>query len=268
MQVLSSKPEGGNVPPSGYGSVSLGIDVALIPSTDGESIDSGDFQQVKETDGKVNSTIGIFIFNGNFHLLSLNVFLLDLKAEVHRKNSSESSEEITVQPATEVVIYHQKPTERKRKLSERRSKRQRLLKADLPSTSANRTEPKPTKSCLKKSNPKDESYDLSLTNLPRPSLQSIDSEQSTSHFAETPRRHSNFTNSTLSFIHSTAPVEIKPTGSLELGYIDKNPNANCEGFFFKQNNSAGKGGVSLRVVYIKSHVFFFLLRSVGYVQLL
>ncbi|XP_076252556.1 pecanex isoform X2 [Rhynchophorus ferrugineus] len=68
------------------------------------------------------------------------------------------------------------------------------------------------------------------------SLQSMESEQDSSAMvASGDRRHSNFTNSSLNFLPSAAQADIKPTGSLELGYIDKNPNQalTSEGFYFK-----------------------------------
>lgn len=48
----------------------------------------------------------------------------------------------------------------------------------------------------------------------RPSLQSVESEQGTSKFTnEGPRRHSNFTNSSLNFLSSSSiQGDIKPTG--------------------------------------------------------
>lgn len=48
----------------------------------------------------------------------------------------------------------------------------------------------------------------------RPSLQSVESEQGTSNFTkEGPRRHSNFTNSSLNFLSSSSiQADIKPTG--------------------------------------------------------
>lgn len=162
--------------------------------------------------------------------------VIDLRAEVHRKNSSESSEEITVQPAVKIVAYHPKVPEKKRKLAERRS-RQRCPKTDGPSTSNTREEDKQTRIKLVKlyhSNNQD-TIDGELLN-DGPSLQSVESEQSTSNLSQGPRRHSNFTNSSLGYIPTSMQTEIKPTGSLELGYIDKNPNQTLtsEGFFFKQ----------------------------------
>lgn len=48
----------------------------------------------------------------------------------------------------------------------------------------------------------------------RPSLQSVESERGTSNFTkEGPRRHSNFTNSSLNFLSSSSiQADIKPTG--------------------------------------------------------
>lgn len=56
------------------------------------------------------------------------------------------------------------------------------------------------------------------------------------------RRHSNVTNGSLGFIPSLSPTSnIKPTGSLELGYIDKNPNQTLtiENYNYFKNNRNG-----------------------------
>lgn len=175
----------------------------------------------------------------------MDVFLFtDLRAEVHRKNSSESSEEITVQPAVKIVAYHPKVPEKKRKLAERRSKHRQktddgssTIIATTSDTTA-REDNKQSKGKLVKlhHSSNQDHVDGNILNEV-PSLQSVESE----NLAQGPRRHSNFTNSSLGFIHSSMQAEIKPTGSLELGYIDKNPNQALtgEGFFFKQPSRGG-----------------------------
>lgn len=174
----------------------------------------------------------------------------DLRAEVHRKNSSESSEEITVPPTVKIVAYHPKVPEKKPKLAETR-RRPRRLKADAAAATSSREDPKQTRVKLVKlyHSSNQDNVDGDLLNDHGPSLQSVESEQSTSNLAQTPRRHSNFTNSSLSFIHSSMQTEIKPTGSLELGYLDKNPNQplNGEGFFFKQPLRGASGGGVRRI---------------------
>lgn len=157
---------------------------------------------------------------------------------MHRKNSSESSEEITVQPAVKIVAYHPKVPEKKPKLAETR-RRQRRPKTDGAATTS-REDPKQTRVKLVKLYHQD-TVDGDLLNDHGPSLQSVESQQSTSNLAQGPRRHSNFTNSSLGFIHSSMQAEIKPTGSVELGYLDKNPNQalNGEGFFFKHPSRGG-----------------------------
>lgn len=154
---------------------------------------------------------------------------------MHRKNSSESSDEMYLKPK-EVVAYQSEVPEKDKKQSrgERKTKRQRSKTDGFVSV---KDEVSNNRSSLRKL-PCQENIELQdsrLLNHHRPSLQSIESEQSTSNLLHTPRRHSNFTNSCLSFIPISIQTEIKPTGSLELGYIDKNPNQvlTSEGFYFK-----------------------------------
>lgn len=145
-----------------------------------------------------------------------------------------------------IVAYHPKVPEKKRKLAERRSKQRCQKTDDGPSSvaadSTTREDNKQSKAKLVKphhSSNQDHVDGDVLNEVP--SLQSVESE----NLAQGPRRHSNFTNSSLGFIHSSTQAEIKPTGSLELGYIDKNPNQALtgEGFFFKQPSRGGNCGV-------------------------
>lgn len=122
---------------------------------------------------------------------------------MHRKNSSESSEEITVQPVVKIVAYHPKVPEKRAKLAERRTKHRRPKVALCDEE--NRPNPHPT---------------------------DVDPEQNPQSAV---RRHSNF--NSLAFIHSNTQADIKPTSSLELGCIDNN-NPDREGFFFKPGRGA------------------------------
>lgn len=121
------------------------------------------------------------------------------------------------------------PEKEKRLRSETRRKR-RHSKAD-GFVAAVKNEPHASNFYQKRNiNPQEED----LLRDHRPSLQSVELEHGASNLA--PRRHSNFTNSSLCFIPTNNQAEIKPTGSLELDYIDKNLNQslNYVGFFFKR----------------------------------
>ncbi|XP_074039325.1 pecanex isoform X2 [Leptinotarsa decemlineata] len=183
-------------------------------STDAESLESTDFQQLDAAEGgpigKPSGTI-------------------DLKAEVHRKNSSESSEEF---PCTSIIetVSHRADSSEPRKMKRLSDRRKQRLKSDGLVTFSVKDEKS--------------SHKLQLEDSPemrqRPSLTSVECEPggSSSHFAMVEsggRRHSNFTS--MGFLTSSVQVDIKPTGSLELGYIDKNPNQSLtsEGFYFKPN---------------------------------
>lgn len=156
------------------------------------------------------------------------ILYLDLKAEVHRKNSSESSEGIPVPPAVEVVTYQIDVPDHHDNATSSRIKHHR------------QSEPRRRKSSMRKLSKQVsvDSHDVVLSSRIRPSLHNMRAEQNSSNSTYTPRRHSNFTNSSLCFMPTSAPNDIKPTGSLELGYIDKNPNQalTSEGYYFKANN--------------------------------
>ncbi|XP_064214797.1 pecanex-like protein 1 isoform X2 [Tribolium castaneum] len=208
LQVLSNKTET-NSRPAVSGSFISYAEAGALPSTDADSLESTEFQQAEAAkDTKPSSTI-------------------DLKAEVHRKNSSESSDGAAA-PVLEIVTYQPDVPERKPKKSDRRPKHQRS-KTDGFVCVRITDDTKPNRSSFRKLYQQADSADGNLL-IQRPSLQSVDCEQGPS----SGRRHSNFTNSSLNFLPST---DIKPTGSLELGYLDKNPS---EGFYFKTN---GRGGV-------------------------
>lgn len=152
----------------------------------------------------------------------------DLKAEVHRKNSSESSEEVSVPPVLEIVTYHTEVPEHHDNVSSNRLKHHR------------QNEHRRQKNNMRKlaKQVSVDSHDTVLSLRHRPSFCTVENEQNSSH---TPRRHSNFTNRSLCFIPISTQNDIKPTGSLELCYIDKNPNQalTSEGYYFKTN----RGGV-------------------------
>ncbi|XP_049826053.1 pecanex-like protein 1 isoform X3 [Aethina tumida] len=205
------------------------VETGVFNFTDEDSFESNDIHQMDMAGavggGKPNSTI-------------------DLKAEVHRKNSSDSSE-----GSLTVVLPAQNEMGAER---QRRGKRGavRHLKHQRSKTDcglmAMAREERPRRCYLKEVEHVDSQEGLS--NQHRPSLQSVDSDQSTSNLAEgvsnVGRRHSNFTS--LGFLPSASgQCKIKPTGSLELSYIDKNPNQalTSDGFYFKANAGQFVGGV-------------------------
>lgn len=172
-----------------------------------------------------------------------------MKAEVHRKNSSESSEEIVVQPSLEIVTFHTKVPDNEKEQSKSDQNSKRPLNSssnnsnvnNRGATSINISENnRNIRSSLKKRLAIERSDEL--LNL---SQMQNDFDQSNLNLTHTPRRHSNFTNSSLTFIPTNIQTIIKPTGSLELGYIDSNGNDSTEGFYFKPNNNnrANKNGV-------------------------
>jgi hypothetical protein len=216
---LSNKTSEPNPRPGVSSSFISYAEAGALPSTDADSLESTEFQQAEVVkDAKPSSTI-------------------DLKAEVHRKNSSESSDGAAA-PVLEIVTYQPDVPERKSKKSERRSKHQRS-KTDGFVCVTVKDESKQNRSSFRKlyQQSSADSTDGNLLNQQRPSLQSVDCEQGPSNG----RRHSNFTNSSLNFLPSSVQAEIKPTGSLELGYLDKNPNQSLtsEGFYFKTSNRGG-----------------------------
>ncbi|CAH1237391.1 unnamed protein product [Diabrotica balteata] len=184
------------------------IEFGPLHSTDAESLES-DFHQLEYTEGACKPTSTI-----------------DLKAEVHRKNSSESSDDIPSVPTDLIPINSEQPEKRKVRYSDRRPKHQRS-KTDSYVTFVKED---------KKLDSETDGQGHGMLLRQRTSLQSVESEHGSTNFGQiesSGRRHSNFTS--LSFLPSTVQVDIKPTGSLELGYIDKNPNQplTSEGFYFK-----------------------------------
>lgn len=152
--------------------------------------------------------------------MSISIPLLDFKADVHRKNSSESSEEISVQPAVHIVAYHPKvpDTDKKHRMSELRSRRQHgnidsfpfAVKEDMRFGRSNFYQVTSDQA------PQDDVLDEH-----RPSLQSVELDQSISNLVQTPRRHSIFTNGSLNLIPSNAEVDIKPTGKTFMYFLSE-----------------------------------------------
>ncbi|KAF5282134.1 hypothetical protein FQR65_LT02831 [Abscondita terminalis] len=219
LQVLSKK----STPQPSNKSLA-NIESGVVPSTDVDSLESGEFQQLDANRGKSGSVI-------------------DLKAEVHHKNSSESSEE-AIQPIIEVLPYHAEPPEREEPIKSGHSKSKRLKRDSSFTLPPGDDEVK----CIRSNSHKikrqcsgDSQEGLSLEH--RPSFPNVVSEHTSPKLTRAPRRHSNFTNSSFSLVPNSTN-DIKPTGSLELSYIDHNPNQmlTCEGFYFKSNMNK-RGGV-------------------------
>lgn len=145
-----------------------------------------------------------------------------------------------MQPTLEIVTFHSKVPENESKRSG--SRRHNRSKTDCFMTITINDNNKNIRSNLKKLGEieRSDSNDEPFTSPP---LENADSDLSNLNLIHTSgRRHSNFTNSSLSFIPTNIQTIIKPTGSLELGYIDSNEAS--EGFYFKQNNSNScKNGV-------------------------
>ncbi|GJQ81500.1 putative C-terminus pecanex protein [Trypoxylus dichotomus] len=214
MQILSNKQPADSSKVTYASPTASYTEIGPLVNTDLDSIESEDFHRSGVVALKQTSTI-------------------DLKAEVHRKNSSESSEEVAVPPVVEIVTYHthEVPEHHDDGSSSNRLKHHRHNE---------QRRQKPTLRKLSKQVSVD-SQDMTLSHRHRPSFNNVEIEQNTSNATHTPRRHSNFTNRSLCFIPINAQNDIKPTGSLELSYIDKNPNQalTSEGYYFKTH----RGGV-------------------------
>ncbi|KRT83588.1 hypothetical protein AMK59_4439 [Oryctes borbonicus] len=214
MQVLSNKQPAESSKVT-YASPAVSYtEIGPFVNMDLDSIESEDFHRSGVVALKQTSTI-------------------DLKAEVHRKNSSESSEEVAVPPVVEIVTYHTREVPEhhddnpsSNRLKHHRQNEQRRQKSNMRKLAKQVSV---------------ESHETVLSHRHRPSFNSVETEQNASNSSHTPRRHSNFTNSSLCFIPINTQNEIKPTGSLELSYIDKNPNQalTSEGYYFKTNHRGG-----------------------------
>ncbi|KAL1506032.1 hypothetical protein ABEB36_005467 [Hypothenemus hampei] len=171
---------------------------------------------------------------------------IDLKADVHRRNSTESSGSndsfkkgklnesvftnwLPDSPEREQVVTRSCVRDQKRKP---KKKGDSFVKNDevVGATRINNLE------CQEK--------DTEVILQQRPSIHSMNSEPDSTSIVQVEdveRRHSNFTNCSLNYLPIDAigvQNEMIPSGSLELGYIDKNPNQalNFEGFYFQQKN--------------------------------
>uniref|UniRef100_A0A1Y1JUR7 Pecanex-like protein n=2 Tax=Photinus pyralis TaxID=7054 RepID=A0A1Y1JUR7_PHOPY len=222
LQVLSKK----NVEDTSQPNRSLAnIESGVVPTTDADSLESGEFQQLEVANCKSGSVI-------------------DLKAEVHHKNSSESSEELAIQPIIEVLPYQSEVRDHDNVSHSNQSKK---LKRDssfvLPSIDDEVKCKRSNSHKLQRHFSGDTQDSGLLLERHRPSFPNVVSEHTSPKLVRTSRRHSNFTNSSFSFIPNSTN-NMKPTGSLELGYIDQNPNQmlTCEGFYFKPNVNR-RGGV-------------------------
>lgn len=185
-------------------------DAGILVSTDVDSLESGEYLRMDPVDEKQNSTI-------------------DLKAEVHRKNSSESSDETTTQPI--VGVNYNSYNEMKKPERSRRNKSNNSNNNNS-SSSGNNNIAIDNGGCDSKEKDLSKSVTVAAVATQQESQdastyrQRSSAEGGVSSSGE--RRHSNFTNTSLSYI------DIKPTGSLELGYIDKNPNQlTAEGFYLR-----------------------------------
>ncbi|KAF5299608.1 hypothetical protein FQA39_LY11523 [Lamprigera yunnana] len=202
------------------------IESGVVPNTDIDSLESGELQQLDVNNQHKTSSV------------------IDLKAEVHHKNSSESSEE-GVQKIIEVLPYQAEPSVHEDLFKATRTKSKKL-KRDPSFTLTNiDNEVKCSRSNshkIKRQCSGDSPEDLSLDHH-RPSFPNVVSEHTSPKLLRAPRRHSNFTNNSFGCIPNSTN-NIKPTGSLELSYIDHNPNQmlTCEGFYFKSNINR-RGGV-------------------------
>ncbi|XP_023722503.1 pecanex-like protein 1 isoform X5 [Cryptotermes secundus] len=226
LQVLSSK-RSSETPPVGCSSRNSYIEPQQGVGTDADSINSSEYPVEDVTFKNGSSTI-------------------DLKVDVHRKNSSESSEEMAnLRPVVEKVSVHraeqctQADHERFRtKLqAESRSKRQRTRKISISVSIVDETKPATsggTSKCpsLQKLSHQTSSTDSQEDNSsqgpePQPSLVSVEAGPGISNSTNSvppARRYSN----AASHSYCILPAAIKPTGSLELGLI-----------YWKQQNSRG-----------------------------
>ncbi|XP_018322376.1 pecanex-like protein 1 isoform X2 [Agrilus planipennis] len=200
LQVLSKKSPGTPKLPTCRSEVS-NVETSALPSTDVDSLDSEECQHLEPTSQKLSG-------------------IIDLKADVHRKNSSESSEGLTMHQCREAVALK----------STARSKSKKLSEASAVSTKEETTVRK--SSSRKSSN---ESKGAASSHHHSNAHHQSDGSEQGSPKLYICRRHSNFTNSSLSYIPTSTHSDIKSAGSVELGYIDKNPTqaVSTEGLYYK-----------------------------------
>ncbi|XP_045480207.1 pecanex-like protein 1 [Harmonia axyridis] len=157
---------------------------------------------------------------------------IDLKADVHRKNSSESSEDqVFLAALTAETLALKKQNNKGNRRNHQRSKTDSYVniyvKQERPSSFKKRVSKEDG----------DEIVESAGCAYSQKTFVNIESEAGPSR-SDCRRRHSNFTNSTLN-IHPPMVQEIKPTGSFELGLIDKNPNPDMpsDEFYFQPSSS-------------------------------
>ncbi|KAJ8972889.1 hypothetical protein NQ317_008510 [Molorchus minor] len=293
LQILSSNPVPvpGRSTGTGLSTLTTYTEVGVLPSTDADSLESTEFQQLEfaEGGGKPPSTIESSdeiaaapiievvhtkplivkdekIAHSSFRKLyqqgstdsQENGLLIQQRPSLHsveseqstsnfvdvggRRHSNFTNSSLCILPSSLQADIKPTAPDRKSKRTDRRAKHQRS-KTDGFVTFTVKDE-KIAHSSFRKlyQQGSTDSQENGLLIQQRPSLHSVESEQSTSNFVDVGgRRHSNFTNSSLCILPSSLQADIKPTGSLELGYIDKNPNQalTSEGFYFKPNCRGG-----------------------------
>ncbi|XP_066152937.1 pecanex-like protein 1 isoform X2 [Euwallacea fornicatus] len=170
---------------------------------------------------------------------------IDLKADVHRKDSTGSSDSSEVRKVeNNAVSYSPVAHARERKMQKsKQEKMQNEVISALNEFDGN--EVKGLSRLEQQGTADSQEKDSGLILDLKPSLASVDSDQgsmSVIHLEKGGRRHSNFTNSSLNYLPIAVQAEIKPTCSVELGYIDKNPNQilNFEGFYLKPTDKDGR----------------------------
>lgn len=167
---------------------------------------------------------------------------------MHRKNSSESSEEVSLHPVLESVTStvpqycrsdlnvttSRDDSANSYAKAEKTSKRQRAGTDGFVAISITDESKVPTLRSSFRKLSRQPSMDSQASSLVNEGVNNYCIKSSG-------RRHSNVTNGSLGYIPSLSPTSnIKPTGSLELGYIDKNPNQTLtiENYnYFKNNRS-------------------------------
>ncbi|XP_044731162.1 pecanex-like protein 1 isoform X2 [Chrysoperla carnea] len=231
LQEMSSNRRSKSPAPAGsYGSFTEG---GAVGGTDIDSVESIDYPR---SNGE----------NGDFKL----GMSIDLTVDVHRKNSSESSEEMSFRPAleasgtsaTEATTSSQTTH---KNLSEIQNKGVSVCENPGPAGDASTIQIgtiseesskryRPRMNCIVHPRKcRKLAHQVSVDLQDQNDVETVD--------LPVTRRHSNVTNCSLGCLPAVDQINIKPTGSLELGYIDKNPNAqiNAEGFnYWKNHNSA------------------------------
>ncbi|XP_044747747.1 pecanex-like protein 1 [Coccinella septempunctata] len=217
LQVLSNKSVEENLNTTKPQNTLLSyVEAAGVQSTDADSMESIELLHLDAGDNeKLPGTI-------------------DLKAEVHRKNSSESSEDqIYLAALTAETMALKKQSNKGNKRNHQRSKTDSYVNIYVKHERPSSFKKQPSEE------EGDESLETAEGSYSQKTFVNIESEAGPSR-SDCRRRHSNFTNSTLN-IHPSIAQEIKATGSFELGFIDKNQNQDMpsDGFYFQPHSSIG-----------------------------